>query len=115
MDERFALHNVLFDCEDTHRYITSLMQHEFDYYKDTPIKYNSFYGDETALTNIDNDETDADKAMYDFSDIVKEVNETNPMFVGNPDYNDPKSHFNYIDATLTWSITTPQLITNRIT
>lgn len=115
-DERFALHRVLFDYEDTHRMITSMIHAEFMAAAEetTHLAYNVFFGDETGLKQPAEPEK-GPKATYNFSDVMREVNKEDPDCEGNPDYNEPASHFRYIDATLTWAITTPQLITNRVT
>jgi len=111
VDERFALHNVLYNS-DTHKLIMTMMKQAFLEHIDTPVSYNVFHGDPEAM--VKEEKPESDRVSLDFSKLMRLVNEEDPDHMEEPDYNDPKSHLTFIDATLLWAITTPQLMTNSV-
>ena len=111
VDERFALHNVLYNV-DTQKMIIAMMKTAFAEHTDTPVSYNVFHGDPEAM--VKEPEPESSRVAYDFSTLMRIVNEANPDHDPEPDYNNPKAHLQFIDATLLWGFTTPQLLTNRV-
>ena len=115
IDERFALHNVLFN-EDSQRVVTAMFRDEFvRLYKARerlPLAYNVFFGDGSKIKGPNTTE-EKQRATLSFPEIVRESKRSDPHHVADPDYNDPGYHFSIIIKTLSWHVNEHQIPANR--